>query len=217
MPSLVAMLLITVSSLRPAGICPVEPTGIITTLSPRAAANLAKRVAIVEEANRELHGQYSERGSYIEGWIIKVSTRSKVVNQGQPIIVSISLKNLTHKTQKLVEYSMALETAYGYQVVVTDRSGQKMPLTDYGRIVCPDPFSMIGDGMTRRFYRLSAGQTEQRQMQVDRICQMTSPGVYSMRVQELIPKPAVYGWVLLESDPIRVTVLKIHPLRKRNE
>lgn len=144
----------------------------VSVLSICAMADSESRKEMNVEAKREW-------GKETQGHAISIMAKNAVVSPGDPIILTISLKNVG------TEDIRVLETAplAAYAIEVLGPNGEKVPLTLYGKLSLES--HRLG---SRSVSILKPGAESSVEIHLNRMFDFTIPGKYTVSVQRAIWK-----------------------------
>jgi hypothetical protein len=137
-------------------------------------------------------------GTPSEGFQLSAKLDQEKLKVGEPVLLKLSLKNITKKDLVVVETSADQD----YEIEVTNEHGTRAPLTEKGR--------RLTQGM--RIYtkvisvKVASGQEQQVNINLNEIYDLNAKGVYSITAKRKVPKLDRSGSVELVSNTVKVTI-----------
>lgn len=145
---------------------------------------------------------------FVEHDVLSIQTDKAVVAGGDPVLIYMLVKNNTKKTFSIQEAITDRDYEYIVEKVIKGKDGKitltPANLTEWGTQVVNGPWAFF-----RFFYRdLKPGDTEQDQIIISRLFDMTMPGTYSIKVNcyAIQRDDAGVKTIKLESEALQLEV-----------
>lgn len=164
------------------------------------------------ESRKEMNVESKRKwGKETQGHAISIIAKNEVVSPGEPIILTISLKNVGTADIRVLETAPLA----AYDIEVLGPNGEKVPLTLYGKI----SLESNREG-SRSVSILKPGAESSVEIHLNRMFDFTIPGKYTVSVQRAIWKADTSPQKLKAiSNKVNLTVdesLTSKPVRPNN-
>jgi hypothetical protein len=164
--------------------------GMGVTLKSKSLAQKSKGLA--QERNSNPSGTPSE------GFKLSAKAANSVVKQGEPILLKLSLKNITQSDLYIVETTSDQD----YEIEVVNERGEYMSPTKRGQLLKGNPTlftKVIG-------VKVAPGQERQVNIEVDQLHDMSARGTYTITAKRRVPKRGAGGTAEVISNKVQVKV-----------
>jgi hypothetical protein len=137
-------------------------------------------------------------GTPSEGFQLSARLDQEKLKLGEPVLLKLSLKNITRKDLNVVETSADQD----YEIEVVDEHGTHAPLTEKGRRLTQYP----------RIYtkvvsvKVAAGQEQQVYINLNEIHDLNAKGIYSITAKRKVPKLDRSGSVDVVSNTVKLII-----------
>jgi len=136
-------------------------------------------------------------GEANEVFFLSLSLKNREVSSGQPVLVTVRIKNVSDKELRLVE----TEPAKDYSFIVTDSDGKAVPQLLYQRRLRENK-----EEVRRTVTTVAPGQVVEHGFNLSRRFDLTLDGKYSIQAERSVLKSAGDGTVALLSNIEAVTI-----------
>ena len=133
-----------------------------------------------------------------EGLQLSLETENQAFSSGEPVLVTIVLKNVSAKERRLVGASPYKI----YEFVVKDEKGVDAPLTAYGKNLAGG-----ADHLERGEFILRPGEEKREQIEIGKLFEIGNQGTYSVTARRTVFKIESYDLAELVSNTIDFTIL----------
>lgn len=160
---------------------------------------MKKRILILVLASLVLTaGVYAQEwGSVAEGFQLSIQLERELVRLPEPVIVSVTLKNISKETLSVLGSSSRQD----YEIIVKDNQGVSIPLTKYGKILrdSAEEFQLVT-------LKVKSQEEIQVKLVINRICDITTSGTYFITVKRNVFRRNGKGMAEVISNTIKVKI-----------
>ncbi|MEO6907642.1 MAG: hypothetical protein ABI210_07100 [Abditibacteriaceae bacterium] len=141
----------------------------------------------------------SQDGSIVEGFQLVAQTSKETFDAGEPVAVTVSLKNISDKM-------LSFPSGYfnEYQVTVKDSNGNIVPLTRYSNQPKAGMKTNFGIGPMDLF----KGEETQRTFLLNRLYDLTEVGEYSVSIKRYVFKQNTIFFIPIVANTIHIKIVE---------
>jgi hypothetical protein len=137
-------------------------------------------------------------GAISEGLQLAIETENRAFSSGEPVLVTIVLKNVSAKERRLVGASPYKI----YKFIVKDEKGVDAPLTAFGKNLAEGV-----DHLERGEFVLQPWEEKREQIEIGKLFEIGNQGPYSVTAKRAVFKIESYDLAELVSNTIDFRVL----------